>query len=336
MIYTNSMLATLRTCPKKCELRYIRGIRTTIESEALGDGRLWHSVMEMAGIKGPGEIDSFLETECLIKAQYPQEGRLAKFRGMIAAYLKRGLINPQRREVEFCIPLVNPATGRAALTAELAGKIDGIFTDADGKHWIVEHKTASTICPAHLQLDMNHQIAMYALCADVEIAGIIYDVIRKPAIIQKLKRKVPQTADEYAAEVEEWYDKDTESKFYRDKIRIGDTIDIRQELWNEHNLIRYRVVNNFWPRNTDSCFGSFGNSACSYYNYCVSQESPFVLQSDYVITDNFYSELSENIGRKHNGITRGKDGNKKEIQQPENLSVRPTENREDLFGCGSF
>jgi hypothetical protein len=289
--------------------------------------------MEMAGVRGPGEIDSFLETECLVKAQYPQEGRLAKFRGMLAAYLKRGLIMPQRREIEFCTPLVNPATGRAALTAELAGRIDGILTNPDGTNWIVEHKTASTIRPAHLQLDMNFQTALYALCADVEIAGIIYDVIRKPSIIQKLKRKVPQTADEYQEEVEEWYLDDTESKFYREHLRINNTVDIQQALWDEHNLIRYRVVHNFWPRNTDACFGSYGNQACDYYNYCVSGENEFVLDSDYTITDNIHGELSKSIGRKHN-VTNGKNGKENGILEQENPPVRETEDREDLFsGC---
>lgn len=337
LIYTNSMLFCLRQCPKKCELRHIRGIRTTIESEALGDGRLWHSIMEMAGwdLNSTATINAFIETECLIRAQYPQESRCAKFMGMYAAYLRRGLLSPQRREVEFCIPLVNPATGKPALTAQLAGKIDGILTDEDGTNWIVEHKTASQIRPEHLQLDMNFQTALYSLCADVEISGIIYDVIRKPSIIQKLKRKVPQTAADYQDEVEAWYDEDTESKFYRERLKLSNTIDIQQELWNEHNLIRYRVVNNFWPRNTDSCFGSYGNQACDYYNYCVSGESPFVLQSDYIIVENVHPELSENIGRKQNGTRKKTDAEKNDVREQENNVVRPTEDREVEHSGGS-
>lgn len=336
LIYTNSFFSTLYACPFKARVKYIDGWRLIRDdNEALNDGRLWHEIMEKAGLVSDSEIIRIIDTQCLVKSERPSEARSAKFRGMYRAYLKRGLINPQRREVEFCIPLINPDTKRAAFTAELAGKIDGILTDETG-NWIVEYKSASNIRPDHIQLDINRQLNIYSLAADVEIAGIIYDVIQKPGI--KLKeacksRKVSQTPDEYAAEVEAWYEDNPEQKFFRTKFRLNPNIDIQRELWNEHMLIRYRVQKNFWPKNTDSCFGTYGNSMCDYFNYCSSGESEFVLNSDFVQVENKHPELSPEIGSRKHGIANRETTETNEVQQSENSPLREAENREDLFGC---
>lgn len=72
----------------------------------------------------------------------------------------------------------------------LRGKIDGIFS-FKGKNWIIEHKTKSRIDEDVLNkvLAFNFQNLMYIMACEedfkIPIAGVLYDIIRKPGTKQK-------------------------------------------------------------------------------------------------------------------------------------------------------
>lgn len=99
-------------------------------------------------------------------------------------------------EVEFCCPLVNPATGRVSRTWALAGKIDAILL-VDGEVWIMEHKTTTKdVTPGAmywLRLRIDGQVTCYfegAASLGHEVAGCLYNVLRKPQI--KPRRATPE------------------------------------------------------------------------------------------------------------------------------------------------
>jgi hypothetical protein len=72
-------------------------------------------------------------------------------------------------EQAFRVPLVNPATGKATPTFELAGKIDGIVRLEDGRLAVKESKTCSEDLGADSdywrRLRIDHQITLYMLAA---------------------------------------------------------------------------------------------------------------------------------------------------------------------------
>jgi hypothetical protein len=106
-------------------------------------------------------------------------------------------------EHQFIVPLVNPATGRPSQTFQLGGKMDVLIRKpGDLRKWIVEHKTSSQdIAPtSHYwpKLRLDGQVSTYfegARGAGHEIAGCVYDVIRKPGL--RPKRATPEDARRY-------------------------------------------------------------------------------------------------------------------------------------------
>jgi len=98
-------------------------------------------------------------------------------------------------EQSFEMPLVNPETGAASRTFHLAGKRDGLVT-WEGRRFVLERKTSGEdIGPDSdywLRLRIDPQISLYALAARHEghnVAGVLYDVIRKPTIAP---RQIPE------------------------------------------------------------------------------------------------------------------------------------------------
>lgn len=95
-------------------------------------------------------------------------------------------------EVEFAVPLRNPATGRPSRLFKLGGKIDAIIREL-GRKLIMEHKSSSEDVSAGSQywqkLRIDGQVSTYyegatGLGHDVE--GCCYDVLSKPQIRPRL------------------------------------------------------------------------------------------------------------------------------------------------------
>jgi hypothetical protein len=72
-------------------------------------------------------------------------------------------------EAEYRAPLLNPDTGKPSRTWVLAGKIDAIAKDRDGKIIIVEHKTTSdSVAPESdywRKLTIDGQVSGYSVGA---------------------------------------------------------------------------------------------------------------------------------------------------------------------------
>jgi hypothetical protein len=110
--------------------------------------------------------------------------------GYVAHYGQDRSVEVLHREVEFETPIDGSRTFKAA------GKIDGLGRVADGRLCVVEYKTtASSLDPDSdywLRLRADTQILMYVAAARAmgwEVATVVYDVTRKPAI---RPRQVPR------------------------------------------------------------------------------------------------------------------------------------------------
>ena len=266
---TQTAVGHLRACPKMFKLRDIDGWQLAHEDKtALVDGTNWHGKLAAVALGRPFEFTD----ENLLKA--------ARFTAMYDAYINHmGAVKKSGIEISFRHPIINPSTGRAAAYAEIAGKIDGLHHDGN-EWWVVEHKTASDISGGYIgRLSLDFQIHVYAHYAQellgCPVAGVLYDVVKKCT----LTGGKTETPEAHYVRVIDWYEKNKESAFYREKMRIQDR-EIESQLWMYYQEILWRSNNNYWPRNSATCINYF-NRKCPYFAYCESGDNQLVLQNSY-------------------------------------------------------
>jgi len=190
-VLTNSEQRTFRRCAREHHLAYGLGYRSVHKAEALRFGDLVHVGLEAwwranddarleAAIDAMGPL-AFDEFE-LVRAGVLLQGYDARWHDVPLAIIAV--------ESEFRATLINPETGAASRTYELAGKLDVIVRDLrDDLVYIVEHKTTSedigTGSPYWQRLQIDPQISTYyagAKAVGHDVAGCLYDVIKKPGL----------------------------------------------------------------------------------------------------------------------------------------------------------
>ena len=237
----------------------------------------------------------------------------AKVRALLYGYHARWGTTPLSVltiEETFELPLVNPDTGRSSRTFTQGGRFD-LTVEFDGKHWLMEHKSASEEIadPAASywrRLAIDSQVSMYALANwqdGRKLDGTIYDVIRKPSIRPKQITKADiktllndrtycgfQVAD---AEISESAGIDyceTPAlyglRLYRDTLddphryyqrkpvpRLdGEILEWAGELWQVANDIRQTQLSGGHYRNSGACM-NFGRP-CDFLGICSGYDTP--------------------------------------------------------------
>lgn len=201
-------------------------------------------------------------------------------------------------EAEFRGPLLNPETGALSRTWERAGKLDAVVEVA-GRVYVVEHKTTSEdIAPGGdywQRLQIDAQVSNYVTGARLlgfDVAGVIYDVIRKPALKPLLA--TPAEARRYrksdgALDARQRADDENPEAFYdRLNAAIGPDLaayyaralvvrvaeeerEAEADLWQTGLQIRDARRLNVWPRNADACV-RYGRR-CEFFGVCTGVES---------------------------------------------------------------
>mgnify|MGYP000740096063 CR=1 FL=1 len=190
-------MASARLCLRQHYYRYELGLRSKREVAALRLGRAIHQGLEQWSRGVPGEKvlrDIAWEYDKTPPWTDPPGWAVEEqtVLSLLAGYYWRYQDDPlEYVEVEkaWSMPLVNPETGRASRTYELAGKRDGLVKAPDGRLFVLERKTTGDdIGPESdywLRLRCDPQISLYILSArhdGHDVAGVIYDVVRKPSI----------------------------------------------------------------------------------------------------------------------------------------------------------
>ncbi len=243
------------------------------------------------------------------QAESPEEElRNAKVAALMAAYHQRwqeqnATLFPVEVEKTVELPILNPATGRKSKKFRWAGKRDAIVRDAQNQLWLVEHKTTSDNIepgsPYWKRLRIDSQISAYALAClqeGLEVAGVIYDVIRKPEIEPK-KVKPEKDAvlgsfvyfdtiiegeerDAYLSTTREtprmyrgrlYKDATTRSEWYFGRQFVyrtrSELLEYAKELWAfTQELTHARKLGTDQRRNDKSCF--LWRRPCEYLEYC--------------------------------------------------------------------
>jgi hypothetical protein len=197
-LYTSSRLKVLRDCLRRHLYSYVLAIRMPATA-AMEFGTVTHAALEAyfrAWMRG--DMDARIgEALASIEASELPEIEKARISVIVAAYHARWGAEPWdilAVEAEFRYQLGGYTIG---------GKIDGLIRDQrDGRVYVLEHKTtrqdATPGSPYWERLAIDSQVSIYvdgAAMLGHEIAGCIYDVLKRPAHEQKLA--TPEAEREY-------------------------------------------------------------------------------------------------------------------------------------------
>lgn len=310
-ILTYSALNCFRNCPKRYQLRYIDCLRRPESPEALAFGSVIHEALQQ-WYTLPVDNHRLLAILDFIDGRYPNRGldarekscwRLA--RAMLIGYAER-YANEEFEvlhvEKEFEAEIRNPDTGRPSQTFTMAGKTDGIVR-LDDELYLLEHKTAATLTSDYLdRLWTDTQIALYCFYLrqlGFPIVGVVYNVLLKARLQQHAgetdaefearrtvlaaknksgkstaKRQEPETDEEFAARLHEWYARP--EAFHRERIYLSEDrlAMLQEEVWEITQQYLDARSRGKWLMNTSNCF-SF-QRPCDYLPYCQSGFNPNV------------------------------------------------------------
>jgi hypothetical protein len=196
-LYTNSRLRVFNECQRKHHYKYDLGIQTP-QTSAMRFGSLAHEALEAWYRAWQADGDRLLAALAIIDtAEEIDDVDRIRLRVLAAAYDARWGAEDWEIigvEVEFRYWLGE---------RQLGGKIDAIIRHADGRNYIVEHKTSTAdTSPGSLYWDrlaLDSQVSIYLDGAEygleIEIAGCIYDVLQRPQ--HELKLATPSESRRY-------------------------------------------------------------------------------------------------------------------------------------------
>jgi hypothetical protein len=270
-LLTATRMNTLLACPRRHFYRYEVGLKSPTDAAALRFGSAWHRAME-ARWRG-ADLDAAFAAA--IAADTLDEFTLATLSGLLAGYYAVYQTDP--------IKTVHPETEfrhgiDGSRTFDSAGKIDGLGVMHDGRLVLVEHKTCGEdISPESdywLRLRANQQVMQYIDAArrlGWDVALVLYDVTRKPAIRLKQGETCEQFADRLAADTRER----PEFYFARREVPIidADMAEFEVQRYELSKLIlalrqaerRVSVRQQAWPRNVSS----MGCRNCEFQGFCL-------------------------------------------------------------------
>ncbi len=328
---TYSALKMFRNCRRMYDLRYNRHLVPIDEdSDAKALGTIFHGCMErwygrdmaMSTEQAVNSILEYIDGACPGRVQFERQRKIWHLaRAMILGYVKRYPtedFDVVAVEKEFESRIINPETDCPSRTFLMRGKVDGIILK-DGKHYLLEHKSASTIDGNYIErLPMDFQITLYAdyieKFLNIRIAGIFYNVVgkaqlkqskgeteaefeeRRAALIAKsktgkssAKQQAPESDEDFQARLATKYAEG--DMFHRELLIISrDQFNtLNSEIWElcQQLLLARRAGR--WYLNSDHCF--FYSKPCPYFPICRSNENPNVIENFYRVAPP-HSELS--------------------------------------------
>lgn len=238
----------------------------------------------------------------------------AMMRGYIRRYPRA--VEPFRVlmvEAKFQDEIINPETGQPSRTFTIAGKVDGILEmKADAAVAVMEHKTAALIDGAYLEkLWCDTQIMLYSFyvgrALERPVTQVVYNVLAKARLRQKagwteeeyaeklaeaqaknksgkssLKRQLPETDEEFAARLDEWYAQP--GAFHRETILVDQQAlsEVQSDLWEMTKswlAAKARPNGKGFIRNRNHCF--HWGRPCPYWPLCSSYGNPNIRDNMY-------------------------------------------------------
>ena len=304
-LLTVSAKRTFQRCAREYQYSYEQRYRPIRTSGALRFGTLFHAALEAwwRAAQAPDADRYSAAVDALQAAVTPEtdEYELARAHALLVGYDTRWseqALEVLAVEVEFATSLVNPETGASSKTWRMAGKLDAIVRDTDGRVLIVEHKTSAEDISQGSEywrrLQLDQQVSDYyvgARALGYDVAGCLYDVIGKPGLrpsratapedrkykkdgtLYANQREDDESADAFRERMLEALAENPDRYFQRGPVvRLQEEErDAAFDGWQLGRLIREAQLANRWPRRVDSCV-TF-NRTCSFFDVCCKVAS---------------------------------------------------------------
>ena len=319
---THSRLATFRACPRRHYLRYELGLRQEERGFAMRVGTAFHAALEA--------IDKGEDPGAAIEPHMEDAYDLAVVAAMVQGHIDRwggDPLEPLASELEFHLPLRNPATGAKTSVWTMDGVIDRIVRLPDGRIALQEYKTTtrdfSPGAEYWLALHLDQQLSIYVLAArelGFDVSTVLYDVTRRPLLQPKKatpveerkytskaskrggvefpagslyanQRESDETPEEFTARITEAIDADPMKYFARIEIaRLDQDLEAcASEIWIQQRTLRTSQKEGGWYRNPGACFAPF---KCSFADICQHHDLEHETPEGYVRDENVHAELS--------------------------------------------
>lgn len=263
MIHTQSSLNTFQSCERKWKHRYMDGISPASTPDVMVFGTVWHEIMEgmlLGVLKRWGGPDAIVD-----RSPLQQQDKL-KLKALTREYFAHWNDDGWR------VVSVEQVFEHSIDGMDFSGKYDAII-ERCGEMWVVEHKTTSTDIGEEsaywAKLHVDWQVHLYTIAARAghkkPVVGVIYDVVKKPAL--RLTKKDRKEGGFMERVIEDVASKRNEY-FARKEIRFTD-----EQLAEAENMLatmaaRIEKTRVFMP-NANSCW-QFAKK-CAYHPLCTGE-----------------------------------------------------------------
>jgi hypothetical protein len=278
-LLTSSRLRAFRACARQHYHAFVEGYRPAREADALAFGQAIHKALATWWTSHPSTALAQALTHLPATMDpYVRARAEVMLSGYDVVWREQGF-EALEVEREFRLPLINPETGHPSRTWQLAGKVDGIVRGPDGRVWVLEHKTTSEDVspgsPYHRRLAIDGQVSQYvegAAALGYDVAGVLYDVLCKPALrpLQaNTRRKEPESPAEYRDRLFAAVCEAPHRYFATfEVVRLEQERDEwRWDVWQLAEQMRTSARTGRAPRNPDACF-RYG-TACPFFDVCT-------------------------------------------------------------------
>lgn len=301
---TGSSLATFATCPRKYDYKYNKMLEPKGYPSAMVVGSIVHAIAEdNHNGKGQESPNAYDQTISDMRKRYPSDELAPRLKADIkyatrvghawASYWNK--VGGELGNANLDWIQVEREWGFQVNANRIVGKSDGYLKHKSlGKSFLYELKTAAdrdresylTMLQANAQINNN---AISLIEEGKPCDGIIYDIIWKPA----LRQKVAETEDQFHDRVISTIEAEPGEYFSRIMIyRSGKALqDHAVDLLAQLDSIKLASESRYFYRNTGSCRQYF--STCPYFEMCVDNNGE--MESFYEKRPRRHSELSEEL-----------------------------------------
>jgi len=183
-----SLLSKFVVCRERFRIATVEGYRSSDRKDALDFGTMFHKALELYAAK-----TTTMQITSKLMTLYRNTGidqmlirQVALIVPHYSQYYASDKFNYVGQEEVFDVPYISQTNGR---TIRLRGRWDEVFMRG-GKLWLQENKTKSDInrlkITQTLAFDLQTMLYCYtlAIAKKKQIGGVLYNVIRKPGLIQ--------------------------------------------------------------------------------------------------------------------------------------------------------
>jgi hypothetical protein len=327
---TQSLLQKFVQCRDRFHKHVVLGLRETGRKEAMEYGSIFHKLLELGTLLGKNNTrmnllkaantafaNKDIESVELIKTAVVQYFEYLKWEHDKPKY-KYIAAEPVFREL-YELPTIsfNPCEEiniriPSGIKIPLRGRIDEVL-EINGHMWIQENKTKGRIDESMLidTIPSNIQVMFYAVCSQLKYSrpckGVIYNVIRKPALrqrqsesdndfIERIKEDIQTQPDHYFKRYSYEFQKGQIEKWIREELN---PLLVHVYLWWKSISKNPTVpwvdldgnVNPFHGRKSFGVYDSMSQGKGDFYELIVNGRT-----SNLIFSKQLFPELEEDEG----------------------------------------